>query len=62
MNKPSKPRTEERTKINKRDESSASVTQRGFAVIELLFAASTIATTILVAAMSASKKPPIAGD
>ena len=36
--------------------------QRGCGVIELLFAASTLATTVLVAAMNSSKKPPLSGD
>lgn len=36
--------------------------QRGFGVVELLFAATTLSTTVLVAAMSYSKKPQLAGD
>jgi hypothetical protein len=36
--------------------------QRGFGVIELLFAATTLSTTLLVAAMSYTKKPLLSGD
>jgi hypothetical protein len=36
--------------------------QRGVGVVELLIAASTLCTTVLVAAMSPPKQPPAQGD
>ena len=48
MNKPSKPITNDK--------------QRGIGVVELLFAATTLAATVLVAAMSGSKRPSVGGD
>ena len=48
VNKPSKPTTNEK--------------QRGIGVVELLFAASTLAAAVLVAAMSTSKRPTTGGD
>ena len=48
MNKPSKPITSDR--------------QRGIGVLELLFAASTLGSLVLVAAMSGAKRPSQGGD
>ena len=63
MNKLSKPMEAKPTKpTTKLDNPSARARQRGFGVIELLFAATTLGTTLLVAAMNASKKPPMSGD
>lgn len=56
MNKPPKSMKERPTKPNARDK------QRGFGLVELLFAASALASTVLVAAMNSSKKPPLEGD
>ena len=56
MRKPTKQVKEKPVKQNARDK------QRGFGVIELLFAATTLGTTLLVAAMNSSKKPPGWGD
>ena len=56
MNKPTKQVKDKPVKPN------TSNRQRGFGVIELLFAASTLGTTLLVAAMNSSKKPPAQGD
>jgi hypothetical protein len=57
------------TEVNKKEaalkERSKPLTrdkQRGFGVVELLFAATTLGTTILVAAMNYTKKPPLQGD
>jgi hypothetical protein len=36
--------------------------QRGVGVVELLFAATTIGTAVLIGAMSSPKLPPTAGD
>ena len=38
------------------------IRQHGFGVLELLFAATTLGTTALVAAMSYTKRPPLSGD
>lgn len=63
MNKPAKPMEGKPTKSeNKPDNASTRDRQRGVGVLELLFAATTIGTTILVAAMNSSKKPPGSGD
>jgi hypothetical protein len=53
--KPTKP-------TNKLDNLSSRARQSGFGMVELLFAASTLATTVLVAAMNSSKKPTMSGD
>jgi hypothetical protein len=47
-NKPTKPATSDK--------------QRGIAVVELLFAATTIGSAVLVAAMSGAKRPASGGD
>ena len=36
--------------------------KQGFGVIQLLFAATTLGTTLLVAAMNSTKKPPLQAD
>ena len=36
--------------------------QRGIGALELLFAATTLGSTVLVAAMNFTKKPPLEGD
>lgn len=56
MNKPAKSMKERPTKPNARDK------QSGFGIVELLFAATTLGSTVLVAAMSVTKKPPLSGD
>jgi hypothetical protein len=43
-------------------EANAIKKQRGFGIVELLFAATTLGSTVLVAAMSVTKKPPLSGD
>ena len=54
-NKPTK-KTDQPTNPVTRDR------QRGNVVAELLIAAATLSTTILVAAMSPPKQPPVQGD
>ena len=58
MNKLNKPVKDKATK----PKPNASNSQRGFGVIELLFAASTLGAAVLVAAMNSSKKPPLYAD
>ena len=36
--------------------------QRGIGLFDLLFTATTLGTTVLVAAMTYTKKPPLSGD
>jgi len=55
MNKPSKP-------TNKPTKPITSDKQRGIGVVELLFAATTLGAAVLVAAMSAPKRPTTGGD
>jgi hypothetical protein len=55
MNKPNEP-------MNKRSKPIASDKQRGISVVELLFAATTLGTAVLVAAMSGAKRPFAGGD
>lgn len=63
MNKPNKPGEDKETKpMNKPSNPSAHDKQCGFGIVELLLVASTLASTVLVAAMNASKRPPLAGD
>ena len=53
--KPAKPR-------NRPNNLKSRNKQRGFGVVELLFAAATIGAAVLVAAMTASKNPPLHGE
>jgi len=55
MNKPTNP-------INKSTKPITNDKQRGIGVVELLFAATTLGATVLVAAMSSIKKPAGFGD
>jgi len=55
MNKPSKP-------TNKPTKPVTSDNQRGIGVVELLFAATALGATVLVAAMSGTKRPYSGGD
>jgi len=54
MNKP--------TKRVKPTKPSTGNKQRGIGVVELLFAATTLGATVLVAAMSGAKRPNLGGD
>ena len=63
MNKPNKQGEDKQIKpVKESNNPSRRDRQRGFGVIELLFAASTLASTVLIAAMNSSKKPPLEGD
>ena len=63
MNKPDKPIAGKPTKPeNKADNPITRDKQRGFGVVELLFAATTLGSTVLVAAMTYVKRPQLAGD
>jgi hypothetical protein len=55
MNKPNEP-------MNKPSKPITSDKQRGIGVVELLFAATTLGSAVLVAAMSGTKNPPGHGD
>ena len=55
MNKPTNP-------MNKPTKPVAGDNQRGFGVVELLFAATTLGAAVLVAAMSGAKRPFTGGD
>ena len=55
MNKPSKP-------MNKPTKPITNHQRRGFGVVELLFAATTLGAAVLVAAMSGAKRPVQGGD
>jgi Tfp pilus assembly protein PilW len=55
MNKPTKP-------MNKQTKPITNDKQRGFGVVELLFAATTLGAAVLVAAMSIAKRPIMGGD
>ena len=55
MNKPTNP-------MNKPTKPTINHKQRGISVIELLFAATTLGAAVLVAAMSAPKRPFTGGD
>ena len=55
MNKPNEP-------MNKPTEPITNDKQRGFGVVELLFAAATLGAAVLVAAMSGAKRPIMGGD
>jgi hypothetical protein len=56
MDKPAKSAKAKAKKPN------TSNSQRGFGILEMLFAASTLATTVLIAAINSSKRPPLQGD
>jgi hypothetical protein len=56
MRKPTKATKQKPVKPNAREK------QRGFGILEMLFAASTLATTVLIAAINSSKRPPLQGD
>ena len=63
MNKSGKPIAGKLTKPkNKPGNASTRDKQRGFGVVELLFAAATLSATVLVAAMNSSKRPPLQGN
>jgi hypothetical protein len=55
VSRPNKPK-------NKTIEPTTRDRQRGIVVAELLFAAATLGTAVLVAAMSPPKQPPVQGD
>ena len=63
MNKPNKQGEDKQIKpVKESNNPSPRNRQGGFGVVGLLFAASTLASTVLVAARNASKRPPLEGD